>query len=261
MTPASEPEIADLNAASRLLKEDPMGAKKLRLVTDTIDLDEPAAGLSSTLNDIASDLRQVGQVRREVRSWALAGAAFSSVATVGAVSALFFAFMPGAPPPAIVIQPAPVAVTITPPAPPAPAAKSAAKAAVKPAEELAPVSELDLAVRRAFSALWAGRPRKTLLEAEAVLAASPNHVDALAARALALYDLHHDRAARAAVKKALKLNPKHPLANVLRGTMAQVAHDVPSALAHYEKYLRQRPSGALAEELVAVRSNLSVSPQ
>src|SRR6185295_8739430 len=97
---------------------------------------------------------------------------------------------------------------------------------VKPEEPV--INETDLAVRRAFSALWAGKPKAALSEAETVLQSRPEDVDALAAQGLALFDLHRDKAARAAVKKALKLQPQHPLANVLRGTMAQVAHDVPS---------------------------------
>ncbi|MBL8956585.1 MAG: hypothetical protein JNK82_37770 [Myxococcaceae bacterium] len=231
-------------------------AKKLHLVTESIDLDSPEEGLENTLEGIAEDLRQVGQVRRDVRSWALTGAAFSSVATVGAVGAMFFFFTPGAPPPAIVIQPAPVAVVVTRSEPaPAPVAVAAAPKAVKVEE--APVSESELGLRRAFSSLWAGRPRAALQEAESVLAAEPQNVDALAAHAFALFDLRRDRAAKVEVKKALKLAPKHPLANVLRGTMAQVDKDVGSALAHYDKYLRQRPRGVLADELASVRTNLS----
>jgi len=252
VTRISDHEFAEISAASPLLYPADMGAKKLRVVTDTIDLDSPQEGLENTLEGIAQDLRQVGQVRRDVRSWAMTGAAFSSVLTVGAVGALFFFFMPGAPPPAIVIQPAPVAVVVTKPAP-APAAVIAAPA---PKLDEAPVSETELALRRAFSSLWANRPRAALHEAEAVLAAEPQNVDALAAHAFALFDLRRDRAAKAEVKKALRLEPKHPLANVLRGTMAQVDKDVGSALAHYEKYLRQRPRGSIAAELVSVRTNL-----
>ena len=70
-----------------------------------------------------------------------------------------------------------------------------------------------------------------------ILEANPDSVDALSAQALALFDLHRDRAARAAVKHALSINPKHPMANVLRGFMAQVDHDVPKALRHYNQYL------------------------
>jgi len=225
-----------------------MGAPNLRLVTtEAIELDAPDAGLEQTMRSIAADLEQVSIVKRDVRSWALVGAASSSLVTVAAISGLFFAFMPGPPPPAIVIQPTPVAVVVSPPP-----AKPA-----KVEEPVAEVSEVELGVRRAFSALWAGKPKLALSEAEAVLASKPQNVDALAAQGLALYDLHRDRAARASVKKALKLEPGHPLANVLRGTMAQVEHDVPSALAHYDRYLKHRPSGALAEELLAVRQNIS----
>ncbi len=259
VTPAADREIADLKTADRLLKEAVMGAKKLRLVTDTIELDAPQAGLEKTLSGIADDLQQVGRVRRDVKSWALYGAAVSSLITVTAIALLFYAFMPGAPPPAIVIQPAPVAVVVSPPAAATAAqVKPAAAPQVKKTEEpVQPVSEIDLAVRRAFSALWSSRPKMALLETEAVLAAEPNHVDALVAQAFALYDLRRDKAARAAVKKALKLNPKHPLAHVLRGTMAQVDHDVGSALAHYDKYLKARPKSRLAPELQAVAKNLS----
>jgi tetratricopeptide (TPR) repeat protein len=258
LTPAVDREIADLKAADRLLREAVMGAKKLRLVTDTIDLDAPQAGLERTLSGIAEDLQQVGRVRRDVRSWALYGAAVSSLLTVAAVALLFWAFMPGAPPPAIVIQPAPVAVVVSPPAAATAAQpKPAAPSVPKTDEPAQPVSEIDLAVRRAFSALWSSRPKTALLETEAVLAAEPNHVDALVAQAFALYDLRRDKAARTTVKKALTLNPKHPLAHVLRGTMAQVDHDVGSALAHYDKYLKARPNSRLAPELHAVAKNLS----
>lgn len=254
VTPPADRENADLNAAGRLLNQAVMGAKNLRLVTDTIDLDAPAAGLTSTLEGIAHDLHEVGHVRREVKKWTLSTAMASSLVTIAAVGGLLWAFLPGAPPPAIVIQPAPVAVVVS---PPPVAAAPPAKAAKKLDEPAAPVSEIDLAVRRAFSALWSSRPKAALLETEAVLAAEPKHVDALVAQAFALYDLRRDKAARVAVKKALKLSPKHPLAHVLRGTMAQVDHDVGSALAHYDKYLRQRPKSALASELAAVSKNLS----
>jgi hypothetical protein len=267
VTPVSDHEIAHLKPARSLLKASCMGAPKLRLVTETIDLDEPEVGLDRTLDDIASDLQQVRQVRRDVRSWALVGAAASSGITIAAVGGLLYAFMPGPPPPQIVIQPAPVAVVVSAPAAQAPEAKPEPKPApvtIEPAatEGIAPdgaqeLSEVQLAVRRAFSALWASRPKAALREADAVLAANPNQVDALAARALALYDLKRDRAARAAVKKALMLKPSHPLANVLRGTMAQVDHDLSSALAHYDKYLKAHPSGALADELSAVRQHLT----
>jgi Tfp pilus assembly protein PilF len=173
--------------------------------------------------------------------------------TAGSIAGLFFAFMPGPPPPAIVVQPAPVAVVVTPPPP---------KILITPKagfEELPDVSDSDLAVRHAFSALWAGHAKTALAEAEAVLQSEPNHVDALAAQAFALYELRRDRSARKVVKRALELDPQHPLANVLRGTMAQVEHDVSSALAHYEKYLRVRPRGELAEELASVTQTLTPS--
>lgn len=255
VTPHGDRENADLNAAGRLLNKAGMGAKNLRLVTDTIELDAPAAGLESTLEGIAQDLHEVGHVRREVKKWTLSTAMASSLVTITAVAVLLSVFLPGAPPPAIVIQPAPVSVVVSQPAPiAAPVAKAPAKKLEEPA---APVSEIDLAVRRAFSALWSNRPKAALLETEAVLAAEPKHVDALVAQAFALYDLRRDKAARITVKKALKLSPKHPLAHVLRGTMAQVEHDVGSALAHYDKYLRQRPNSALATELASVSKNLS----
>ncbi|MBK7864768.1 MAG: hypothetical protein IPJ65_40435 [Archangiaceae bacterium] len=235
-----------------------MAAKNLRLVEGTIELDAPEQGLQQALDEIAADLHLVGQVRRDVKSWALIGAAASSAASIVVITALFMFFMPSAPPPAIVINPAPVAVVVTPP--PAAVVEAAVPAAspapVARREELPALSASAEGVRRALSALWASRPKTALREADAVLAAEPRDVDALAARALALYDLHRDRAARASVKQALKLDPKHPLANVLRGIMAQADHDIASALAHYEKYLRQHPTGALADELVAVRQNI-----
>ncbi len=263
VTRSPDREFARISPASRLLYREQMGAKKLQLVDEkfnpaarglvSIELDAPEEGLEHALEGIANDLHQVGQVRRDVRSWALTGAAFSSAATIAAVAALFFFFMPGAPPPAIVIQPAPVAVVVTKPAAAPPAPMVAVKA--EKVDE-APISEAELGVRRAFSSLWAGRARAALREAEGVLSFEPQNVDALAAHAFALFELRKDRAAKAEVKKALKLEPKHPLANVLRGTMAQVDKDVSSALAHYDKYLRQRPNGSLATELFSVRSNL-----
>ena len=110
VTPDPDQENAQMKTAGQLLREIEMGARNLTLVSDTIELDAPEQGLENTLNDIAHDLQQVGQVRRDVKSWALYGAAASSLVTVATIAGLFFAFMPSAPPPAIVINPAPVAV-------------------------------------------------------------------------------------------------------------------------------------------------------
>src|SRR6188508_612641 len=92
VTPRSDREFAHLKSARALLNSWGMGAPKLRVVNETIDLDEPQAGLESTLEDIASDLQQVRQVRRDVRGWALIGAAASSGVTVALVGGMFLAF-------------------------------------------------------------------------------------------------------------------------------------------------------------------------
>lgn len=236
-----------------------MGARNLRLVDETvpasIELDAPEEGLEQALQGIAADLSELGTVRRDVRKSVVLGAALSALFTVGVIGALLVALRPAPPPPAIIIQQPAVSVVISPPEA-APAAPVVIEKAV-PAEAPVELSESSLAVRRAFRALWAARPRAALAEATTVLKSSPDNVDALAAQALALYDLKRDKSARWSVKRALRLNPQHPLANVLRGFMAQVDHDVPSALAHYDKYLKQHPDGALAAELETVRKTLT----
>jgi len=267
-----------------------VGVTQLRLVTEdsddpvalpaplvepassAIELDDPDAGLKSTLDDIASDLRQVGTVRRDVRSWALTSAAVSSAVTVSAVAAMLFVFMPRAAPAAVIMLPLAVPSAPKPMEPPALAPVAVAAVAAKAATERVaavaepepaaeePISDADLAVRGALRLLWANHAKQAMARLEPVLDANPDHVGALTVQALALYDLHRDGQARKVVKRALKLDPGHPMANLLRGFMAQVEHDVPSALHHYDKYLRRRPHGAFAEELAHVRSTLTPSP-
>ena len=112
-------------------------------------------------------------------------------------------------------------------------------------------------VRGAWSLLFRGRHKLALLEARRGSAAEPRNADALAAAAFALYELRRDRAALATVKQALALEPGHPLANLLRGTMAQGKGDRAAALAWYDKAWRHHPKGRLADELDLIRRNLA----
>jgi hypothetical protein len=244
-----------------------VSAKQLRLVTEekpaSIELDAPEAGLTTALNDIAADLAQLTTVKRDVRSWALYGAAASSALTLAGVGAMFFFFAPRAEAAhisapvatestrAVIIAPAPVEAMVEQPE------VAAAAAPEQKAEAPVVTPGADAVIRDALHLLFSGHARKALAELTPVLEAQPNNVDALSAEALALFDLHRDRAARIAVKKALALDPKHPMANVLRGFMAQVDHDVPQALRSYTRYLHQRPYGAFAQELSFVRESLS----
>ncbi len=253
-----------------------MSAKQLRLVTEqnpaSIELDAPEAGLQVALHGIAADLAQLSTVKRDVRSWALYGAAASSALTLAGVGAMFFFFTPTAEaartfaPVATesmrmprAASPAPVAVVAQEPrVANVEATEPAAAAAPQDKPEPAVVTPgAEAVVRDALHRLYSGHATSALAELTPVLEAQPNNVDALSAEALALFDLHRDHAARIAVKRALALNPKHPMANVLRGFMAQVDHDVPQALRSYTRYLHQRPYGAFAQELSFVRESLS----
>jgi len=243
----------------------------LRLVKEEqhaipIELDAPEPGLTKALEDIAYDIHALGGgVKRDVRLWALMGAAVSSAVTLGGVALLMRPPAPVPPGPAAqaaaVVAPVPV-----PEAPPAavPAQPIVLSSRPEPKVEegepaLAPAVDADASIRRALRLLYNAHSRQALVELLPVLETSPDNVDALAAQSLALFDLHRDREARAAVRHALKLNPQHPMANVLRGFMAQVDHDVPRALRHYNRYLHSRPHGAFSQELAFVRESLTTA--
>jgi hypothetical protein len=242
----------------------------LRLVKEElhaipIDLDAPEPGLTKALEDIAHDMHSLGGgVKRDVRLWALMGAAMSSALTLGGVALLMRSPAPVAAEPTVQIAPAVAPVPVPQPVLPAQPIVLSSEPAPKAdaaAPTVMPTLDTDASIRRALRLLYNAHSRQALVELLPVLEANPDNVDALSAQSLALFDLHRDREARAVVKHALKLSPQHPMANVLRGFMAQVDHDVPRALRHYNRYLRSRPHGAFSQELAFVRESLTTATE
>lgn len=176
----------------------------------------------------------------------------SSVVTLAGATLLFAALQPASPT-------SHAAQLISAEAPAAPAsepvpAPAAMALVVKPAAARPAPPE---AVGESYRQLWANHPWTALVAAQAAVAEAPQNVDAMVAEGFALFELHRDASALARVRKALSIDPKHPLANLLRGMIAQARHDPRAARAYYDEYLRRRPTGPIAADLISARQTLS----
>ncbi|MBX7115793.1 MAG: hypothetical protein K1X64_15805 [Myxococcaceae bacterium] len=228
-----------------------------------IELDDPQPGLSQVMHEVQADLRVVRHLRRDVKHWAVIGSLLTSMVSI-AVGITQVVLLGGRheesePASARAFQPPSVArgVPVLPSAVVEALAQPVAQVAAKTLEAPSAAFDDDLALREALRLLWRGKARDSLVELDAVLERSPDNVDALVVKSLALIDLRKDKQARQTLVQALKLAPKHPLANVLRGFMAQLKRDVPRALAYYDAYLKGRPRGEWAQEVAFVRESLS----
>ncbi|MBI3186228.1 MAG: hypothetical protein HYZ28_29165, partial [Myxococcales bacterium] len=74
--------------------------------------------------------------------------------------------------------------------------------------------------------------------------------------ALCSHELRRDAQADRSLKRALLLEPGHPMGNILAGFLAQQAGRYGTARAYYERYLVIDPEGRNAEELQAVLDQL-----
>ena len=209
------------------------------------------------MHEVQADLRVVRGLRRDVKHWAVIGSLVTSMVSVavGITQVVLLGGRPGTEDPSARTFQAPSVVRSV----AVPSVEPVTQVVAPTAPAAAPVFDDDLALREALRLLWRGKARASLVELDAVLEHAPDNVDALVVKSLALIDLHKDKQARTTLTQALKLAPKHPLANVLRGFMAQLKRDVPRALAYYDAYLKGRPRGEWAQEVAFVRESLSAS--
>ncbi len=84
----------------------------------------------------------------------------------------------------------------------------------------------------------------------------PRSAEAFFGGALSRFELGEDAAAARSLARALDLDPKHPMANVLAGFLAQTHGQRDRARAHYERYLKFTPDGPLAAEVQSILENL-----
>ncbi|MBL9039685.1 MAG: hypothetical protein JNG84_14305 [Archangium sp.] len=79
---------------------------------------------------------------------------------------------------------------------------------------------------------------------------------AMYARALKLFDAGRVIDARRLVETSLDLDPTHPGATLLAGSIAQTYGRNDEAIAHYKRFLSYAPRGSQLEEVTAVLSRL-----
>jgi hypothetical protein len=225
-----------------------MGARNLRVVTKAVEIEANDNELHHVLEGLEQDLRLATQQHRHASRALAVAIAFSVLSIAGAAVCVCSGGMQGD------------VAALASSSPPEKTPDAAAPAAQTPAEERSAASAAPdpaVAVHDAFRLLWASRPKLALLRARAALHQEPDDVDALVAQGFALFELRRDKEALASVRRALTLAPRHPLGNLLRGTLAQAHHDTQGAIVHYERYLQRRPSGVVAAQVSAARTTLA----
>lgn len=98
--------------------------------------------------------------------------------------------------------------------------------------------------------------REALQDFKRAARLNPRSADAWYGVALCSHELHRDRDAMAAAKRALSHNPSHPLTNLLAGFVQQQAGHVASARRYYQRYLAIAPEGDFAGEIGSVLTGL-----
>lgn len=101
-----------------------------------------------------------------------------------------------------------------------------------------------------------GQYRVALAMYRKLIKRSPQHVDALFGAALATHELKDGKASAQYLARTLKLQPDHPLANVLAGFSEQLGKRYGGARDHYAHYLAIEGSGDRADEIRAVLQQL-----
>lgn len=109
---------------------------------------------------------------------------------------------------------------------------------------------------RAGEAMDHGQYRAALAMYQKLLRREPRQVDALFGAALASYELKESKASAKYLTRTLKLQPNHPLANVLAGFGEQLGKRYGGARDHYGRFLSVAEEGDQAEEIRAVLARL-----
>ena len=114
----------------------------------------------------------------------------------------------------------------------------------------------DLWLRRGATRLGKDQLRRALQDFKRAARLNPRSAEAWYEVALCSYELHRDRDAMAAARRALARNPSHPLSNLLAGFVQQQAGNTAAARRYYQRYLAVDPQGDFAGELKSVLTGL-----
>ncbi len=184
---------------------------------------------------------------------------------------------PGEAPSAVEVDPVEVTAQAEAPAPAVVVHQVARREAVSPVvrrEAAAPVAEAPHRARvapvtvrptvvtelamldQAKTAMDVGHYRAALGIYKHLLYRQPTQVDALFGAALASHELRDSKGADVYLKRALTLQPNHPLANILAGFTEQMGHHYDGARTHYTRFLSIEGEGPRADEIRSVIASL-----
>jgi cytochrome c-type biogenesis protein CcmH/NrfG len=105
-------------------------------------------------------------------------------------------------------------------------------------------------LQAARASLFDGRYGEAIAAYQAVLKRDPRNVDALTHLALIVAIGGHGDTALETLDKALAIDPNYPPALLYRGqVLDEVKHDVPAAIASWEKFVAVTPAGEEKERV------------